>query len=35
MTLFDFIKESPFIALVFLYFFMAGIESIVKAWRNK
>ena len=35
MTLFDFINESPWTAGIFLFLLLAGVESIIEAWRRK
>ena len=35
MTLFDFINESPFWTLVFIFIIFMGIEECISAWKGK
>lgn len=35
MSIFDFISQDPWLALIFLLVLLMGLESIVEAWRKK
>jgi len=35
VTIFDYINESPWWAMVFIFLIFAGIEGVVKAWKGR